>query len=166
MCCQTLNPPLCLLSAMNKCKGETWGGKISGARCSNPKVQQVTPAASLSRTLRNARLPIQGPLLTGAPAHGPAEFPSGRSLNSPQVKVCLYLFYGSLIPAMSSIQFTIKTEQHMKGQREGKLSSHKAQADSFLPSFLHSFLQQIFLKPLLCATMVCRHCPRLTGIKW
>jgi hypothetical protein len=82
MLCQMLTLSS-LFAVMNKCKGATWGGKISGARCSNPRVQQVTPAASLSRTLQNAPLPTQGIPLTGAPAHGLAEFPCGRSLSSP-----------------------------------------------------------------------------------
>lgn len=82
-CFQIFKSCLCLFSVMSKCKVATWDGKISGARCSNPRVQQVTPAASLSRTPRNAPLPTQGPPLTGVPARGPAEFLSGRSLNSP-----------------------------------------------------------------------------------
>lgn len=142
MCCQMFNSILGLLSAMNKCKEATWGGKISGVRCSNPRVQQVTPAASLSRILQNAPLPIQGPPLTAAPAHGPAEFPSGRSLNSPQVKVCLYLFMDSLIPC-HVLKSAHNENETMHGRVE-KGEGFKSQIGSFIHSF---FFSRYFLNP-------------------
>lgn len=69
------NPILYFSVVMNKCKGAIWDGKTSGARCSNPKAQQVTPAASLSKTLQNVPQPTQGTPRTGVLAHGRAESP-------------------------------------------------------------------------------------------
>lgn len=147
MCCQVFNSVLGLLSARNKCKGATWGGRISGARCSNRRVLPATPAASLSRTLQNAPPPIPGPPLTGVPARGPAESLSGRNLNSPQVKVCLYLFMDSLIPChvLKSTHYRNKTNAWQDRER-GRLQV--TGLGWLISSFVYSFfLGRYFSNP-------------------